>query len=211
MNAPYFITGIGTGIGKTVVAAIITEVLKADYWKPVQSGTEEGTDSDWVKASLTNTQSVIHPEVYRLEAPVSPHLAARMEKTSISIQRICRQIPLYSRNLIVEGAGGLLAPLNEEEFVKDLVLSLNARVVLVSRKYLGSLNHSLLTASACARFNIPVLGWVFNGYDEDYEQDIMKWSGYPRIASIPETGHPGKSFVKAMAESQRASIMHTLC
>ena len=104
-----------------------------------------------------------------------------------------------------------MAPLNDGEFVRDLILALNAGVVLVTRKYLGSLNHSLLSANACAQFNIPVLGWVFNGYDEGYEQEIIKWSGYPRIASIPETAEPGKSFIKAMAESQRASIMHTLC
>jgi len=211
LNAPYFITGIGTGIGKTVVAAIIAEALEADYWKPVQSGSDEGTDNDWVRHNLTNTQSIVHPEVYCLGAPLSPHLAARMEGINISIERIREQIPHYNRNLIVEGAGGLMAPLNDNEFVKDLILALQARVVLVTRKYLGSLNHSLLTASACAQFNIPVLGWVFNGYDRGYEEEIMRWSGYPRIASIPETQHPGKVFVKAMAESQRASIMNSIC
>jgi dethiobiotin synthetase len=211
LNSPLFITGIGTGVGKTVIAAIITEALQADYWKPVQSGNEEGTDSEWVKSMISNKASVIHPECYSLKAPVSPHLAARKENIAITVQRICEQVPVYSRNLIVEGAGGLLVPLNEKEFIKDLIIAIKARVILVSRNYLGSINHSLLTAAQCKQHDIPVAGWVFNGYEPSYENEISTWSGYPRIASVPEAGILNKSFVKAMAESHRESIISMVC
>jgi dethiobiotin synthetase len=211
MNRPIFITGIGTGVGKTVVAAIITEALEADYWKPVQSGNEEGTDSDWVKSSLTNSVSRIHPEVYSLKMPASPHLAARKENILISVQHICEQKPFYNRNLIVEGAGGLMVPLNQNDFVLDMIRALNAKLVLVSRNYLGSINHSLLTAALCKQYQLEVAGWVFNGYNTDYEREISGWSGYPLIASIPTSDDPGKLFVKAMADKHRDTIKKMIC
>ncbi len=211
MNVPIFITGIGTGIGKTVVSAIITEALEADYWKPVQAGTEPITDSEWVKDNLSNTCSVVHPESYRLKLAASPHFSARQEEVAITAQRISSEIPIYNRNLIVEGAGGLLVPLNEHEFIKDLIIALRAKCVLVSRNYLGSINHSLLTAAECKRNNIPVAGWFFNGYGSEYENEIVAWSGIPRIASIPNVEYPGKSFIKEMAESHKESIKDMLC
>ena len=213
MNSPIFITGIGTGIGKTVVSAIITEALEADYWKPVQAGTEPITDSEWVRNNLTNTRSVIHPECYRLKLAASPHYSAKQEDVAISVQRISGDIPIYNRNLIVEGAGGLLVPLNDSEFIRDLIIALRAKVVLVSRNYLGSINHSLLTAAECMRNNIPVAGWFFIGYESGsgYENEIIKWSGIPRIATIPIVEYPGKSFVKGMAESHKESLNDMLC
>ena len=211
MNSPIFITGIGTGIGKTVVSAILTEALEADYWKPVQAGLEPITDSAWVKDNLSNTHSVVHPESYRLKMAASPHYSARQEDIAITVQRISNEIPIYNRNLIVEGAGGLFVPLNEHEFIKDLIIALRAKVVLVSRKYLGSINHSLLTAAECKRNNIPVAGWFFNGYESVYENEIVTWSGIPRIATIPIVEYPGKSFVKAMADSLKESLNDMLC
>ncbi len=211
MNVPIFITGIGTGIGKTVASAIITEALEADYWKPVQAGTVPITDSEWVKNNLTNTRSVVHPESYSLKLAASPHYSARQEDIAISVKRISNDIPIYNRNLIVEGAGGLLVPLNGSEFIKDLIIALRARVVLVSRNYLGSINHSLLTAAECMRNNIPVAGWFFIGYESGYENEIMKWSGIPRIATIPIVEYPGKSFVKVMAESLKETLNDMLC
>lgn len=211
MNTPIFITGIGTGVGKTVASAIITEALEADYWKPVQSGIEDGTDSDWVRNQVSNAKTIIHPEVYRLKMPASPHLAARNEQVSVTVQKICEQIPVYNRNLIIEGAGGLMVPLNNGEFIKDLIIALQAKVVLVSRNYLGSINHSLLTAAECRSNAIPVAGWFFIGYDSSLENEIVAWSGYPRIVSVPQVEYPGKFFIKAMAESHRESLIDMLC
>ncbi len=211
MNCPIFITGIGTGIGKTVASSILAEALEADYWKPVQAGTEPNTDSEWVKDNLSNSRSVVHPESYRLKLAASPHYSAREEDIAITVQIIGNEIPIYNRNLIVEGAGGLFVPLNEHEFIKDMIIALHAKCVLVSRNYLGSINHSLLTAAECRRSNIPVAGWFFNGYESVYENEIIKWSGFPRIASMPLVEYPGKSFVKAMAESLKESLNDMLC
>ena len=101
--------------------------------------------------------------------------------------------------------------LNEHEFIKDLIIALRAKCVLVSRNYLGSINHSLLTAAECRRNNIPVAGWFFIGYESGYENEIMKWSDIPRIATIPIVEYPGKSFVKEMAESHKESLNDMLC
>jgi len=195
---PIFITGIGTGIGKTVVSAIIAEALQADYWKPVQAGFSEGTDSEWVK-SVLNEKSIVHPEVYKLKLPASPHIAAREEGVRIDLQKIYDLRPSASGQLIIEGAGGLLVPLNEREFVIDLIKKLHAKVILVSRNYLGSINHSLLTAQVCKANNIQVLGWIFNDQYLDYEKEIAQWSGYPVLGSIPFIEKIDKQFIKQQA------------
>lgn len=199
MKTPIFVTGIGTGVGKTLVSAILARALDADYWKPVQAGFEEGTDSTWVADMLAGTASVIHPEVYRLALPASPHIAAREEGITIDIKKICNNIPIINRNLLIEGAGGLLVPLNKKEFVADLIKALGARVILVSRNYLGSINHSLLTARVCREMQLPVIGWVFNDQYLDYEEEIVKWSNFPKIASIPFSENQNGTFINAQA------------
>jgi dethiobiotin synthetase len=205
-----FITGIGTGIGKTFVSAILTKALDADYWKPVQAGYEDGTDSEWVANWLTNTGSVVHPEVYRLAKPASPHIAAREEGITIDISKICKQIPQNDRTLLIEGAGGLLVPLNDSQFVADLIKELGAKVILVSRNYLGSINHSLLTARVCREMQMPVIGWVFNDQYLDYEEEIVKWSNFPRIASIPWTNNINGTFINSQAAAIRKQLKEFL-
>ena len=203
---PIFITGIGTGIGKTVIATIVTKALGADYWKPIQAGFESGTDSEWVAKQLAGTPSIIFPEVYKLTMPASPHIAARNEGIVISIKKICDSIPINNRNLIIEGAGGLMVPLNETELVADLILALKAKVILVSRNYLGSINHSLLTARVCRQLKIPVIGWIFNDQYLNYEEEIINWSNLPKIASIPYTENINGIFIN----SQATAISSTL-
>jgi dethiobiotin synthetase len=199
LSSPIFVTGIGTGIGKTLVSAILTRSLEADYWKPIQAGFADGTDSEWIKDTLTGTSSLVYPEVYKLSMPASPHIAARQENISISIKNICEQIPKNSRTLIVEGAGGLLVPLNNHEFITDLIKALGAKVVLVSRNYLGSINHSLLTARVCREMRIPVIGWIFNDQYLDYESEIVHWSNFPKIASVPFFEHINGIFINSQA------------
>lgn len=182
--ASYFITGIGTDVGKTVISAIIAEALHADYWKPVQAGFLEGTDSEWVSKMLTNKTSVIHNEVYKLKFPASPHIASFEEGIEISINNIAEQKPQTDNTLIIEGPGGLMVPLNKNEFVIDLIKKLDATVIIVSQNYLGSINHSLLTAQVLAQNKINVLGWIFNDDYLDYETEIVAWSGFPWIASV---------------------------
>lgn len=193
-----FITGIGTGVGKTVVSAIVAKALGADYWKPVQAGYEDGTDTEWIQEVLGN-DTVIHPECYKLALPASPHIAARNEGETISIKKICDQVPAINRTLIIEGAGGLMVPLNENAFVADLIKALEAKVILVSRNYLGSINHSLLTARLCKEMNLPVIGWIFNDQYLDYEDEIVNWSQLPKIASVPYEKHPNGHFINIQA------------
>ena len=180
----YFITGIGTGVGKTMVSAIIAEALQADYWKPVQAGVLDGTDSLAIQRLLTNSHSVVHPESYVLKFAASPHLAASEEGFEISVEDIAADMPSTSNTLIIEGAGGVLSPINKKEFNIDIIKRLNTPVIIVSRNYLGSINHSMMTAQVLKQHNIKVAGWIFNDEYLDYENDIVEWSGYPWIASV---------------------------
>jgi dethiobiotin synthetase len=208
---PIFITGIGTDVGKTLVAAILTEALQAQYWKPVQAGYADGTDSQWVSGMISDPQGRVHPEAYRLSLAASPHIAAREEGIRIDLEKIvanylqlaaCSLRPI-STPLIIEGAGGLLVPLNDTEFVIDLAARLDAPVLLVSRNYLGSINHSLLTAAVCKSRGLRVAGWIFNDQYLDYEEEIVRWTGIPAIASIPRTDRPDTAFVREQAQRIR--------
>jgi dethiobiotin synthetase len=183
---PIFITGIGTDAGKTIVSAIITLALSADYWKPIQAGLEPETDSEFIGNVLRGTDSIIFPEVYKFRLAASPHLASREEGIQVNLEKISNQLPVTHSLLVIEGAGGLMVPLNESEFVIDLIEKLNVRVILVSRNYLGSINHSLLTAAMCRQRKLDVKGWIFNGDYGEYAGDISRWTGYPVIAKIPE-------------------------
>ncbi len=202
----YFITGIGTGIGKTVVAAIITEALHADYWKPVQAGYADGTDSGWLKSMLTNNISVVHKESYLLKLAASPHLGAGQEGIEISLDKILSEKPITDNTLIIEGAGGLLTPLNKNEYVVDLIKKLNATVIIVSKNYLGSINHSLLTAKVLQQSGINVLGWIFNDEYLDYENEIVEWSGFPRIASLRNLPELNKAVIHAHSVKMREHL-----
>jgi len=208
---PIFITGIGTEIGKTVVSAIITEALQADYWKPVQAGMDEGTDNSRVKSLVSNTSSRFYDEVYKLKLPASPHIAAREEHDVINLDNIvsCYRT-IKSNRLVIEGAGGIMVPLNDKDFVIDLIERLQATVILVSRNYLGSINHSLVTAALCKQRKINVAGWVFNDQYQHYEDEIAGWSGYPRIASIPYTTLVNSTFVQQQAQLVRQPLLQHL-
>jgi len=213
MQQPIFITAIGTDVGKTIVSAIITEALQADYWKPVQAGFYDGTDALTVKDLISNNKTIIHPEVYKLSLAASPHISARIEHVKVDldlINKTYRKLEIGNRRLIIEGAGGLMAPLNENEFIIDLIQKLNARVILVSRNYLGSINHSLLTATICKQKNVDVIGWVFNDQYMDYEEEIVQWTGLPKIFSIPFTENLTKEFARAQAEKIKASLQKFL-
>ena len=191
-----FITGTGTGVGKTVVAAIVTEALQADYWKPVQAGYEEGTDAKTIRELISNKKTVIHPEGFVLKMPASPHLAAPADGVELTISRILKKIPETKNNLIIEGAGGLMVPFNNEEFTTGLIKKLMCKVILVSKNELGSINHSLLTAAVCKQNKIPVAGWIFTGEYKNYEEDIIRWSGYKKIFSVKEIVVNKKNILK---------------
>ncbi len=168
----FFITGIGTEIGKTVVSAIVTEYLQADYWKPVQSGDLHWTDTMKVQSLVSNTKSVFHPERHRLNAPLSPHASAALDGVQIKLSDFT--IPVTSNHLVVEGAGGLMVPLNEHEVLLDLIHQLQIPVILVSRNYLGSINHTLLSFEALQQRNIPIAGIVFNGEPNQASESFIE-------------------------------------
>ena len=186
---PIFVTGTGTDIGKTIVSAILVNALEADYWKPVQAGSAGNTDRDFVKKHTSGIQCFY--EAYRLAIAASPHISARNENVTIDLNKIVDYYHSIAENspaskyLVVEGAGGIYTPLNKNEFVIDLVKKLQAKVVLVSKNYLGSINHSMLTAEICKANRIDVIGWIFNETYMDYEEEISNWTGYPVIGKIP--------------------------
>ena len=182
-----FVTGIGTDVGKTLLAAILTEALEADYWKPIQTGNQQEQDTDTVKSLISNSISNFHPSAYSFSAPLSPHIAAEMEGKEIDLNNI---LPPVSTNLlIIEGAGGLMVPLNAKELMIDLISNLEAPVVLVSKNYLGSINHTLLSIELLKQRNISILGIVFNGEElpgtEDY---ITKYTHVKVLGRISEEG-----------------------
>ncbi len=207
---PIFITGTGTDVGKTLVAAIVTEAMQADYWKPVQAGFSEGTDSLRIEQLITNNKTIIHPELYKLKMAASPHLAAEAENIQIRIKDIVRNLPKTKNKLIIEGAGGLMVPLNKNKFVTDLIKGLRAKVIIVSKNELGSINHSLLTAAILKREKIDVAGWIFNEEYLHYENEIEKWSGYPIIASIKHLHEISRETIKAESEKIRKSLQKFL-
>ncbi len=181
----FFVAGIDTNAGKTIVSAILTEALQADYWKPVQAGETDNTDTMKVQALVANTTSKFHKETFLLSRPMSPHIAAAKDHVTINLSDII--IPDTQNNLIVEGAGGLLVPLNNDEFVIDLAKKLDIPVILVSRHYLGSINHTLLSALALKQKNIKVAGIIFNGEEiEGTEEIILAHTGYTCLGHVYE-------------------------
>lgn len=185
MHKPLFVTGIGTGIGKTIVSAILVESLKADYWKPIQSGDLDKSDSITVKSLISNTITNIHPESYRLTQPFSPHKSAAIDGITIDPDSI--QLPKTNNNLIIEGAGGLMVPLNDKFLIIDLIKNLGAEVILVSQNYLGSINHTLLSIYALKNYGIPIKGVIFNGIKDIYSKEfILENSGLEELGHIPQ-------------------------
>ena len=178
-----FVTGIGTGVGKTIVSAIVTEALRADYWKPIQTGVGDGKDSDVIRKLISNKKTKIHPEAYNLTKPASPYAAGEEEEIKIEIKNI--SIPLTDNILVIEGAGGLMVPINENELMIDLMGQWNTEVILVSQNYLGSINHTMLSCMALVDMEINVLGIVYNGEDNLMaERSILSFCDFPVIGRI---------------------------
>ncbi|MES2568200.1 MAG: dethiobiotin synthase [Bacteroidota bacterium] len=180
----YFITGIGTNVGKTVVAAILTEALQADYWKPIQSGTNEGRDSDVVHSLISNPKTKIHPETYLLKEPLSPHFAAKIDGITIDLQQI--HLPETNNHLIIEGAGGILVPINQSQYVIDIAKKLDCELILVISNYLGCINHSLLSIDYLVKNHFKIKALVFNGeFDPEIKEIIETYTAHLKILHVP--------------------------
>ncbi len=194
----YFITGIGTEVGKTIASAIVTEALQADYWKPIQAGDLENSDTHKVKNLVSNEKTAFHENAYALRTPMSPHAAAKIDGVEIDIKKIKR--PVTKNNLVVEGAGGVLVPINERETILDLIAP-NDKVIVVSRHYLGSINHTLLTLEALKTRNLNCFGIIFNGEENpSSEEVILKMSGARFLGRIEPEPYFDKNIIKEYAE-----------
>lgn len=180
-----FITGIGTEVGKTVCSAVLTKYFHAEYWKPVQSGDLELSDSMKIK-NWVGEHTVCHPETYRLQLAASPHQSAKEEGITIHLNEFI--LPSTLNNLIVEGAGGLMVPLNDNEFIIDLIKKLSLPVALVVRNYLGCINHTLLSISALTQNKIKLEYLILNGdFPKDTERIICNYlQKETKIIRIPD-------------------------
>ena len=165
-----FITGISTDVGKTIASAIVVEALKADYWKPIQAGDLDNSDSHKVQNLISNSDSKIFENAYKLNTPASPHYAAEIDHVVIDLKKIIE--PKTQNHLVVEGAGGLFVPINNNDCVIDLIQS-DYKVILVSRHYLGSINHTLLTIEALKSRNIAIAGIIFSGDENKATESII--------------------------------------
>ncbi|MBS1652841.1 MAG: dethiobiotin synthase [Bacteroidetes bacterium] len=194
MAKNYFVTGIGTNVGKTFVSAVLTEALKADYWKPIQTGNVSDSDKDTVKNLITNTKTIIHPEAYSFKDPVSPHMAAAIENTPIIFENL--YLPETENNLIIEGAGGILTPLNEHNYVIEMAHSLGAEIILVCNNYLGCINHSLLSIEYLIKNDFEVKGIVLNGnFDKLLRSAIINYCELPILAEMQNISNVSKESV----------------
>ena len=200
----FFVTGISTEVGKTIASAIIAEALEADYWKPIQAGDLENSDSQKIATLISNEKTVIHKSSYELRTAMSPHAAAEIDGIRIEHSEI--KEPKTENHLVIEGAGGLLVPLNNEETILDLIMP-NYKVVVVSRHYLGSINHSLLTVNWLLERGYKV-SLLFNGNEHPTtERIIAAKTGVPVIGRIDEEPIFDKKTVKRYADNLRPNLL----
>jgi len=180
MTRPIFVTGIGTNVGKTVVAAILTKLIEGDYWKPIQAGLPRDTS---MVTNLLGGRVVCHSERYSLKSAVSPHYAAEIDDLTIDIENF--HLPKTIKPLVIEGAGGLLVPINKHTLMFDLIKRWKTQIILVIRHYLGSINHSLLTIEYLRYCGYPISAVIFNaGEDASSEKIIFPYLHCP-CARIP--------------------------
>jgi len=200
----YFITGIGTEVGKTVASAVVTEVLQADYWKPIQAGDLEYSDTDKVKDLISNSKTKFHKNAFALNTPMSPHASAEID--NITIKSLIIKTPETLNSLVVEGAGGILVPISDTETILDLIEP-NDKVILVSRHYLGSINHTLLSAEILKAKGIKNVGILFNGDEHPTTESIIKkMTDLPILGRIGEEQEITKSVISKYSEELEQSL-----
>ena len=201
-----FITGIGTDVGKTIASSITVEALEADYWKPIQAGDLDNSDTNKVQKYVSNTTTEFHKNAYALQTPASPHLAAQIDGIIIDINKIIE--PKTKNNLVVEGAGGIFVPLNDADCVIDLIQP-DYKVIVVSRHYLGSINHTLLTIEILKSRKLNVAGIVFSG-DENKatESIILEKTNVPMIGRIDNEPYFDQNVIKYYADLFRENLLN---
>ena len=200
-----FITGIGTDVGKTIASAIVVEALEADYWKPIQAGDLDNSDSHKVKALGISHKAKVFPNSYALHTPASPNFAAELDGITIDLKQI--KEPKTDNHLVIEGAGGILVPLNNKDCVVDLIQN-DYKVIIVSRHYLGSINHTLLTIEALQNRKISVAGIIFSG-DENKatEEIILKKTGAKFVGRIDNEPYFDANVIGYYADLFRENLL----
>lgn len=200
-----FITGIGTDVGKTITSAIITEALEADYWKPIQAGDTANSDTHKIKRYISNSKTQLFPNSYLLNTPASPHLAAAIDGVTIDLKSI--KEPKTDNHLVIEGAGGMLVPLNDTDTIADLIQP-DYKVIIVSRHYLGSINHTLLTYESLKLRGITSAGIVFSGDSIPSTEDIiLKKTGMKMIGRIENEPYFDKNVIADYADAFRENLL----
>jgi dethiobiotin synthetase len=198
MPKQFIIAGIGTEIGKTVCSAIVTKAIQAAYWKPIQAGNLTDGDAYWVQKWVPGTR--VFPSTYALNHPLSPHTAAELDGVSIEIAAF--SLPETAQNLVVELAGGIMVPLNDNQTNLDLIKYLGLPVILVSKNYLGSINHTLMTYEILKSHNIPIEGIIFNGQtNSSGEAFIIRHTGLPVLLRVNEEKEINSSIIAHYAQS----------
>lgn len=201
-----FITGISTDVGKTIASSIVVEALEADYWKPVQAGDLDNSDSHKIESYISNNKTIIHKNSYLLNTPASPHLAAKLDAIAIDLNKITE--PSTKNHLVIEGAGGLFVPLNDTDCVIDLIKP-DYKVVVVSRHYLGSINHTLLTIEALQNRKITIAGIIFNGNEnKSTEEIILSKTNIKCIGRINDEPYFDKNVISEYADIFRENLLN---
>jgi dethiobiotin synthetase len=201
-----FITGISTDVGKTIASSIVVEALESDYWKPIQAGDLDNSDSHKIESYISNNKTIIHKNSYLLNTPASPHLAAKLDGIAIDLNKITE--PSTKNHLVIEGAGGLFVPLNDNDCVIDLIKP-DYKVVVVSRHYLGSINHTLLTIEALQNRKITIAGIIFNGNEnKSTEEIILSKTNIKCIGRIQDEPYFDKNVISEYADIFRENLLN---
>ena len=204
MNKSIAILGIHTGIGKTIAAAVIAEAIGADYWKPVQAGTEE-QDTVLVRELISNGPTRVHKEAVVLSQPMSPHTAAEIDGVVVDYTKFTW--PASDKTLLVETAGGILSPMSGSTTMADFVSHYKLPAILIAQNYLGSINHTLLSIEVLKSRGINMLGIVMNGVtNSSSETFIEQYSGMPIIARISHFGRLDNAAIAACASEIKKSL-----
>jgi len=200
-----FVTGISTDVGKTITSAIIVEALEADYWKPIQAGDLDNSDSHKIKSKISNKKTKIFDNNYKLNTSASPHLAAEIDGITIDLKKI--KEPKTDNHVVIEGAGGIFVPLNEKDTIIDLIQS-DYKIIVVSRHYLGSINHTLLTIEAIKNRGFDVHGIIFSGSENKSTEDlILNKTGVKPIGRIDEEPYFDQNVIMEYADLFRHNLL----
>jgi dethiobiotin synthetase len=200
-----FVTGISTDVGKTITSAIVVEALEADYWKPIQAGDLDNSDSHKIKSKISNKKTQIFGNSYKLNTPASPHFAAEIDGIKIDLNKI--EEPKTDNHLVIEGAGGIFVPLNDTDTIIDLIQP-DYKIIVVSRHYLGSINHTLLTIEAVRNRGFEVSGIIFSGSEnKPTESLILNKTKVKYIGRIDEEPYFDQNVIREYADLFRENLL----